>query len=153
MISNLSILRACHSRQVSLLMKKYAPLLNLNPEEAALCGWLHDFGYIVGDNYNHAAIGGKLLHDQGYKHWKEISTHGSIDGLFSPLGILLNIADMSVDHNGKTVGFEERLSDVAKRYGRASVQWEKCSSLIMTLKKTEEWRIIQAARRNPTSSR
>lgn len=144
MKSNLSILRACHSRQVSLLMKEYAPLLNLNPEEAGLCGWLHDFGYISGNNCNHAKIGGKLLHDQGYKYWKEISTHGSCDGLFSPLGVLLNIADMSVDHRGKTVSFEERLDDVAKRYGRTSTQWENCLSLIAALKKTDEWAIIQS---------
>lgn len=38
-------------------------------------------------------------------------------GLDTPLGVLLNITDMSVDSHGVEVGFDRRLADVAYRYG------------------------------------
>ena len=142
MASNLTTTRAAHSRGVALYMRDHATKLGIDPEEAALCGWLHDFGYVSGDNRSHASIGGRLLHSQGYRHWREIATHGSLEGLSTPLGILLNAADMSVNSKGEEVGFEARLDDVAARYGKDSIQYHECSTVIGAIRKTAEWKSI-----------
>lgn len=142
MASNLTSTRAAHSRGVALYMRNHAPKLGIDPEEAALCGWLHDFGYVSGDNRSHARIGGRLLRGQGYRHWREIATHGSLEGLSTPLGILLNAADMSINSKGEDVGFEARLDDVAARYGKDSVQYRECSTVIDAIRKTAEWKSI-----------
>lgn len=55
-------------------------------------------------------------------------------GLDTPLGVLLNIADMSVDSHGVEVGFDRRLADVAYRYGEDSDQYRECARMIELLK-------------------
>lgn len=142
MDTNLTANRTAHIRGVTLYMRENASKLGLDPDEAALCGWLHDFGYIAGDNRSHASIGGRLLREQGYRHWREVSTHGSVEGLFSPLGVLLNIADMSVDSKGEVVGFATRLEDVAERYGKDSVQYRDCLAVINAIEQTSEWSVL-----------
>lgn len=128
--------RVNHSRTVSYLMGVLAPIVNIDSHEAALCGWLHDFAYCITDNEHHAAVGGELLKEQGYIHWTEIANHGSIKGLDTPLGVLLNIADMTVDSNGKIVGFDKRLNDVASRYGQDSIQYSECKNVIDAIMQT-----------------
>lgn len=139
--------RALHSRTVSYLMGVLAPTIGLCPEEAALCGWLHDFAYCISDNQHHAKAGGELLKRQGYAHWAEIADHGSLAGLDTPLGVLLNVADMMVDSTGRIVRFEQRLRDVAARYGEASIQYAKCREVIAAIKRTREWLRLDAALR------
>ena len=62
--------------------------------------------------------------------------------MFSPLGVLLNIADMSVDSKGKVVGFATRLEDVAERYGKDSVQYRDCLAVINAIESTSEWSVL-----------
>ncbi|WP_346428306.1 HD domain-containing protein [Bifidobacterium sp. SO1] len=135
--------RALHMRGVALYMFKHARHLGLDPYEAALCGWLHDFGYLTGDNRTHAKIGGELLESQGYRHATTVARHGTPQGLTDSLGVLLNIADMSVDSTGHEVGFDRRLRDIADRYGENSPQYRECSTMIGKLKGTREWERLQ----------
>lgn len=86
--------RALHCRGVALFMYEYAPVLGLDARESALCGWLHDFGYLFGDNRTHAESCGLLLEQVGYRDWRQVARHGAPQGLSTPLGVLLNIADM-----------------------------------------------------------
>lgn len=143
-VEGLAPSRALHCRGVALYMQRHAQALGLDPEEAALCGWLHDIGYLFGDNRTHAALGGRLLRRQGYAHWREVAEHGSPAGLFSPLGVLLNAADMSVGPDGGEIGFDARLDDVAVRYGAGSDQLRECSSMIGLIERTGEWAAIRA---------
>lgn len=141
-MEKLSDSRALHSRTVSYMMGVLAPTLGLDPHEAALCGWLHDFAYCFSDNSHHAHDGGEMLREQGYSHWKEIFDHGTVQGLSTPLGVLLNTADMAVDSHGNIVGFTKRLSDVAARYGVDSHQYRDCAQEIEAIKASEEWKLL-----------
>lgn len=134
--------RALHCRGVALFMFEYALILGLDPQEAALCGWLHDFGYLTGDNRSHAADCGRLLRRVGYRDWDRVARHGNPDGLDSPLGVLLNIADMWVSPKGERIGFDARLADVADRYGADSPQVGECATMVKRLKTTREWILL-----------
>lgn len=132
--------RAAHCRGVALYMRHAAPRLGLDPDEAFLVGWLHDAGYAFGDNRSHAREAGRRLRAAGYAYWREIARHGSPQGLDSTMGVLLNIADMSVDSRGRTVGFGRRLRDVSRRYGEDSDQYRECERMIGLLRGSTEWR-------------
>lgn len=134
--------RALHCRGVALFMYEYAPILGLDPQEAALCGWLHDSGYLTGDNRTHAMDCGRLLRRVGYRDWSQVARHGNPDGLDSPLGVLLNIADMWVSPKGERIGFDARLADVADRYGEDSPQAGECTTMVTRLRTTREWALL-----------
>lgn len=134
--------RALHCRGVALFMYEYAPILGLDPQEAALCGWLHDFGYLTGDNRTHAMDCGRLLRRVGYRDWSQVARHGNPDGLDSPLGVLLNIADMWVSPKGERIGFDARLADVADRYGEDSPQAGECTTMVTRLRTSREWALL-----------
>ena len=139
----LTVPRVLHCRGVALFMHKYAPSLGLDADEAALCGWLHDFGYLGGDNRTHAELGGRLLERVGYRDWRQICDHGANTGLETSLGVLLNIADMWVNGNGEWVGFDARLADVSSRYGVDAPQVAECQQMIRALHETREWQTLQ----------
>ena len=134
--------RALHCRGVALFMYEYAPVLGLDARESALCGWLHDFGYLFGDNRTHAESCGLLLEQVGYRDWRQVARHGVPQGLSTPLGVLLNIADMWVSPQGERIGFDSRLSDVADRYGADSPQYKECSTMVSALRKANEWKLL-----------
>lgn len=135
--------RALHCRAVALYMQGAAPALGLQPDEAFVVGWLHDAAYAFGDNRSHACNGGRVLEADGYRYWREIALHGTPQGLFSPMGVLLNIADMSVDSQGRTVGFDRRLEDVQTRYGAQSAQYHECAHMISLLQHSHEWAVLR----------
>lgn len=58
------------------------------------------------------------------------------------MGVLLNIADMSINSQGDEVSFGKRLEDVISRYGAESLQYKECSEMISLLVKTPEWKTI-----------
>lgn len=134
--------RAMHCRGVALFMYEYAPVLGLDARESALCGWLHDFGYLFGDNRTHAESCGLLLEQVGYRDWRQVAVHGDPQGLSTPLGVLLNIADMWVSPQGERIGFDARLADVAVRYGADSPQYGECSTMVSALRETDEWKLL-----------
>lgn len=134
--------RALHCRGVALFMRDHAGMLGLDPGRAFLCGWLHDCGYAFSDNPGHATRGGIMLRDMGYTDWHTIARHGTPAGLETPLGRLLNIADMSVDSTGRMVGFASRLKDVEARYGHDSRQYRDCREMMRLMRDTREYKLI-----------
>jgi hypothetical protein len=114
-------------------MYDHASEHGVEPGEAALLGWVHDYGYMIGDNTDHADLGSHVLRDQGYVHWIEIRDHGTPAGLSTPLGRLLNEADMMIDSRGDEVGYDNRLMDIAERYGNDSPQYANASLMIALL--------------------
>lgn len=133
-------------------MYEYAPILGLDARESALCGWLHDFGYLFGDNRTHAESCGLLLEHIGYRDWSQVAEHGTLQGLGTPLGVLLNIADMWVSPQRERIGFDARLADVADRYGAESPQAKECSIMVSALRKTHEWKLLAPVLGKPYSA-
>lgn len=134
--------RMKHCKAVGVFMQKWAPKFNLDPGDAALLGYLHDFGYFAGTNETHAQFGGQLLKNNGYKYWREVAAHGTLQGLSTPMGILLNIADMSIGPDGKKLGFDVRLMDISGRYGYDSKQFKMAYQVVDALKKSREYNLM-----------
>ncbi|WP_339009092.1 hypothetical protein LC567_10345 [Fusobacterium animalis] len=133
---NISLERMKHSLAVARKMKILVELepikYGINPEEAFLLGFIHDIGYeFCNTQYEHAKIGGNILHSQGYKHWKEVYYHGIIQYEYnSSLLQLLNFVDMTTGPNGEDMTMEERIDDIIKRYGKESPQAKEAKELV-----------------------
>jgi hypothetical protein len=104
-----------------------------------LMGWLHDIGYefmAEEDTRGHEAIGGEMLRNSGYRDWRLIAEHGSLDPTEESTELdILNAADMLTDGYGNAVTFDERLEDIACRYGRQS---EPYLNSVMTVARLRE---------------
>lgn len=108
-----------HSAQVARSMARWAPLVGVEPDRAAVCGWLHDIGRSMdgGDEGNHAELAGGLLRGLGYADWEPVALHGTPEGLGSPLGLLLGMADMTTLPSGAFVEPFDVLEDAGRRFG------------------------------------
>ena len=95
-----------------------------SPEDAFVLGIIHDIGYeFLDEKRFHANKGGLVLKEQGYRHWKEVYYHGiPQDEYDSPLLRLLNYVDMITGPTGEHMTIEQRIEDIAKRYGKGSWQ-------------------------------
>lgn len=103
-------------------------------QEMFFLGWVHDIGYqFTSNNLVHAKVGGEFLREQGFDYWKEVYEHGDpkVENPSKELK-LLNFADMHTDGAGNSVTFEDRLQDVARRYGENSIEYVVTSKLIET---------------------
>lgn len=131
--------RLKHSVLVAKKMVQIATQMNLSQQEKEICfliGYLHDVGYQFTNNENHNRIGGEMLKNTGFQYWQEIYFHGEIDVEFHSKYLdILNQADMQIDLCGNDVGYDKRLEDIKKRYGKNSVTYQKCHELIKRLKK------------------
>ena len=90
---------------------------------------IHDIGYDFSDEQKeHAYKGGKILEEQGYKYWKEVYYHGICQTEYdSAMLRLLNYVDMITGPTGEYVAIEERIEDIAKRYGKGS--WQELEAI------------------------
>lgn len=143
--------RAAHCRGVAILMHRLAPTLGLDADRMALLGWIHDLGYLTGRADTHAPDLGRLLEAEGYAYAGAVARHGTdrID-YDDPADVLLNIADMSVDGAGLLVSFDERIRDVAGRWGAAHPRVDACTRVIRRLEATDGWaRVAPLIRRMP----
>lgn len=134
-----SVAKADHSRYVAIFMQGTAPTLGLNPEEAAFCGWIHDFGYFFGDEASHNFKSGMLLKKMNYKFSYELYNQGKFSGIITPMGALLNIADMSISESGELVSFDSRLGEIAKESGDRSKRYRDSKDLVYALRNTPEY--------------
>ncbi len=126
--------RLNHSLAVARKMKAIAERESHFPhpaEDMFYLGLLHDAAYeFVDVQEEHEHKGGIVLRDSGYKYWREIYYHGDPNSEYRSRALdLLNYADMTTDSDGHDVSLEERLVDIARRYGKESIQYQKAYRL------------------------
>lgn len=118
--------RLKHSHGVAKKMRKLAldhsKHFKYSAEELFLLGLLHDIGYALTENTKeHAEVGGLFLKEEGFPLWEETYYHGLIQDDYSSNELaLLNFCDMTISSDGTEVTIEERIEDIASRYGKDS---------------------------------
>jgi HD superfamily phosphodiesterase len=104
-------------------------------EDMFLLGMLHDFGYEFSKiNTEHAHTGGQILKRAGYRYWREVFLHG--DDLLEHMSdelFILNLADMTTLPDGKPCNMEERVKEIANRYGKGSPAHDKARHMYSLL--------------------
>ena len=131
--------RLKHSLSVARKMVEIAKDKNMTDEEIKICfliGFNHDIGYEFTENgINHNIIGGEILKQNGFKHWKEIYYHGILQDEYDSIYLtILNQADMQIDKYGNDVGYDKRLEDIKNRYNEDSNIYQTCSKLVKKIK-------------------
>lgn len=124
-----------HSVKVAEVMREMA--LKKKPGDIVFAnemhslGILHDIGYLNGgDVENHAVIGSEMLEKANFKYWKEVLYHGIPDCDYGSQALkILNIADMTVNSTGMRVCVDDRLYEMASRYGEDSKQYKDMAAL------------------------
>lgn len=125
--------RQLHSLTVANEMRKLAPLYRLDPLEMYTLGFLHDIGYGLSENGDdHNFVGGEHLRQTtNYKYWQEIFWHGySTAPYSSPALDLLNYVDLRTSPYGDVISTEERLDNIASRYGYGSSKYTMAKELV-----------------------
>ncbi len=95
-----------------------------------LIGWLHDVGYEYSqDQYDHPAESVMLLYKTfgagvtGTNAFEAIRDHGKHSNKETDEWLILNMADMLIDSDGREVEASERLEGIKERYGEHSDQY------------------------------
>jgi len=114
-------------------------------EDMFLLGMLHDMGYEFNQsNASHAMVGGEILKRNHYQYWQEVALHGDETvGEMSDELFILNSADMSTGPNGEDFTFDERLKEIALRFGKESNAYKKCVIEVEKLKADERYQKIR----------
>ena len=122
------------AKKVVEIGKKYK-LSESELRELFVLGLNHDIGYeFTEKGLNHEKIGGEILRDSGFKYWKEVYYHSSINDKYASLYLnILNQADMQVDRYGNDIGYEKRLEDIKIRYGDNPIIYERAVKLVNRL--------------------
>lgn len=110
--------KMAHMVAVAEYMYERASDFHLSPEECYAIGLLHDIGYIYGRK-DHEETGAMLVSNIGFSNSTvidAISKHNTED-VNSPLAVLIQEADLTVNAEGFKVGYFDRLKDVKDRYG------------------------------------
>jgi len=135
-----------HILGVARKCKEYAAKLKPNDskftEDMFLLGMLHDMGYeFMESNASHAAVGGEILKRNNYQYWSEVSLHGdeTVDNMSDEL-FILNCADMSIGPNGEDFTFDERLKEIASRFGIDAIAYKKCVIEVEELKADKRYK-------------
>lgn len=122
-------IRMLHSLAVAKKMKKEVEKspqkFSASPEDIFYLGLIHDAAYeFVENQEEHEHKGGEILRSNGYRYWKEVYYHGNPDSEYDSAELrLLNRADMTTGPDGKDMTIDERLADIAERYGESSSQY------------------------------
>jgi len=140
--------RMKHSLAVATKMKELASTnkekYQVDPDDAFILGLLHDIGYEFSkEQKEHANKGGLVLKEQNYKYWREVFYHGiPQDEYDSPMLRLLNYVDMITGPTGEYVTIQERIDDIAKRYGKGSWQEQEAIELLKLLSGNNDVRYV-----------
>lgn len=110
---------------VANLISKVVDYARKNKLPKAILGLIHDAAYeFVENQEEHEHKGGEILRSNGYRYWKEVYYHGNPDSEYDSAELrLLNRADMTTGPDGKDMTIDERLADIAERYGETSSQY------------------------------
>lgn len=138
-----------HILGVARKCKEYAAKFKPNDskfsEDMFVLGMLHDMGYeFMESNASHAAVGGEILKRNNYQYWSEVSQHGdeTVDNMSDEL-FILNCADMSTGPSGEDFSFDERLKEIASRFGTDAAAYKKCVIEVEKLKSDERYEKIR----------
>lgn len=124
------------ARKAKILADKLKPNNVQYAEDMFLLGIMHDLGYeFIESNTSHAAVGGEILKRNNYRYWQEVSLHGDekVDNMTDEL-FILNCADMSTGPSGEDFTFDERLEEIAQRFGEDTNAYKKCVIEVAKLK-------------------
>jgi len=116
------------ARKAKVIAIKLKPENAQYAEDMFLLGVMHDLGYeFMESNASHAVVGGKILQRSGYKYWREVALHGdeTIENMSDEL-FILNCADMMTGPSGEDFTFDQRLEEIASRFGKGSHAYQKC---------------------------
>lgn len=123
--------KMAHMIGVAEYMRERAKDYGLNPDVMYTVGFLHDIGYVKG-RAEHEKHGAEILGAIGVDEdiLFAIAHHGENarevqkeygKECITPEFVLTLEADMSVNAQGYRVGFEGRLADIEKRYGKEHI--------------------------------
>lgn len=132
------------ARKAKILADKLKPNNVQYAEDMFLLGIMHDLGYeFMESNGNHAHIGGEILKRSNYKYWKEVALHGdeTVKNMSDEL-FILNCADMSTGPNGENFTFDERLEEIASRFGKDTNAYKKCVIEVENLRSDKRYKIL-----------
>lgn len=130
--ASLSDNKLLHVRAVAEVMWQTAVANGATVAEADgmyLLGLVHDIGYLHGAR-GHSDAGGDILEASGYRFSEEVRRHGRMTDDPSRELVMLWHADMSCDHLGRRVTYEERLDSIVARYGDESSQARNARAII-----------------------
>lgn len=136
----ISEMRMAHSvavgRVVVELARQWGGYSEEQMEELFVMGYLHDVGYeFAAEAQGHAAAGGEVLRRAGFAYWREIAYHGVPACEYASRELdLLNAADMHTSPCGEYVSFEQRLADIAERYGEDDSRYRDAATVIEELR-------------------
>jgi HD superfamily phosphodiesterase len=124
------------ARKAEMLALKLKPSDTKYAEDMFLLGVMHDLGYEFNQsNASHAYVGGEILKRSGYQYWQSVALHGdeTVENMSDEL-FILNSADMMTGPSGEDFTFEERLQEIASRFGKDSHAYQKCVIEVQKLK-------------------
>lgn len=133
------------ARKAKMLAEKLKPNDTQYAEDMFLLGIMHDLGYeFMESNASHAAVGGEILKRSGYQYWQEVALHGdeTVENMSDEL-FILNCADMMTGPNGEDFTFDERLKEIAQRFGEDADAYKKCVIEVEKLKSDKRYEKIR----------
>lgn len=133
------------ARKAKMLAEKLKTNDTQYAEDMFLLGIMHDLGYeFMESNASHAAVGGEILKRNNYRYWQEVALHGdeTVDDMTDEL-FILNCADMSTGPNGEDFTFDERLKEIAQRFGEDADAYKKCVIEVEKLKSDKRYEKIR----------
>lgn len=133
------------ARKAKMLAEKLKTNDTQYAEDMFLLGIMHDLGYeFMESNASHAAVGGEILKRSGYQYWQEVALHGdeTVENMSDEL-FILNCADMSTGPKGEDFTFDERLKEIAQRFGEDADAYKKCVIEVEKLKSDKRYEKIR----------
>lgn len=123
----LGVARACYSYG-----KEIFDWEEEKSREMFLVGFLHDVGYeFVEEPIQHEEVGGTILEQLGFRYAQEVASHGDPHSTFTSQELfILNLADLTVSHDGTPCTMQQRLNLVIQRYGENSIQAKRLQEMI-----------------------
>lgn len=133
------------ARKAKMLAEKLKTNDTQYAEDMFLLGIMHDLGYeFMESNASHAAVGGEILKRNNYRYWQEVALHGdeTLENMTDEL-FILNCADMMTGPNGEDFTFDERLEEIASRFGEDADAYKKCVIEVEKLKSDKRYEKIR----------
>ncbi len=141
--------KMAHMVGVAEYMRERADAYGLDGNVAYMTGLLHDIGYLEG-RAGHEKAGAEILTAGGVAGNVLEAVKHHADNLCkvkdpSPLLILLEEADLSVNAQGFRVGFDKRKEDISKRYGKNTPEMKEVEDSILFIKNYQKTHGIPCA--------